>query len=214
MISSRTKIFRTVLPRAVQPATANHASPDGLSHPGSPPFIRIAKPEDLPFVLKLSNHFRNNLGFLPKAALEWYTSHERCRIGFENGQEAGYLLGRHSFRWRREMRPITHAAIDYSLQRRKLGLELLESVVREAASDGLVALQAMCREDLEANLFWKAAGFEEIARYAPQNARKKQMICWRRKLITEVPQWFYELPPVAGWKARKTAVTVSQHEPT
>lgn len=208
MISHRTKIFRSVLPQAVQTATANQVGLADSRTQGPHSFIREAKATDLQFILHLSNRFRNQLGFLPKAALEYYASHSLAKIGEENDDSAGYLLGRASMRWNRQVRPITHAAVDMSAQRRHLGLALVQALALEASASGKTALQAMCRADLEANDFWLAAGFERIAEYAPGNARKQPMICWRKKLIEKVPQWFYELPPVAGWKARRTDARV------
>lgn len=101
------------------------------------------------------------------------------------------------------MRPITQAAIAFDAQRRHNGLALIASEAAAAREAGQVALQAMCRSDLDANDFWNAAGFEKIGEYDPKNARKKTMICWRRRLITAVPTWYHQLPPVAGHKARK-----------
>jgi N-acetylglutamate synthase-like GNAT family acetyltransferase len=171
------------------------------------PIVRTASIEDLKFVIALQKKFSNQLGFVPRQGLEWYLQAGRVSFVFENDCPAGYILGRDSFRWCIAMRPITQAAIAFDAQRRRHGLALVAAEETAAREAGQVALQAMCRSDLEANDFWIAAGFEEIGRYNPKTARRKTMICWRKRLITAVPTWYRHLPPVAGHKARSIHAT-------
>jgi N-acetylglutamate synthase-like GNAT family acetyltransferase len=168
-----------------------------------PALIEPATPADLQFVLALQRKHSNALGFLPTPAIEWYLSARRVRLAMENGEPAGYLLGRSHFRWEPMLRPITQAAVAMDAQRRHVGLSLVAGVVEEAALAGQVGVQAMCAADLESVHFWKAAGFLQIGAYAPNNTRGREMICFRKLLTKRVPLWFAHLPPIAGWKGRK-----------
>lgn len=165
--------------------------------------IVLATPADLSFVTGLQKKYSGALGFLPHAALEWYINAGRVTLARENTEHAGYLLGRAAFRWQPLMRPITQAAVCMDAQRRQLGLRLVARVVEQATAAHQVAVQAMCAADLDSVAFWRAAGFHEIGRYSPVNARNRQMICFRRSLVPAVPQWFNAMPPIAGWKGRK-----------
>lgn len=166
--------------------------------------IVIADADDLQFILHLQRKHSNALGFLPTPAIDWYINNSRVLLGRENDTEAGYLLGRTHLRWNHGIRPITQAAVAMDAMRRHLGLAMLQRTETAAREAGQLALQASCREGLDANEFWKAAGFEEICRLQPHNARRKLMIVWRKQITPVRPDWFNVPPPVAGWKAKRT----------
>jgi N-acetylglutamate synthase-like GNAT family acetyltransferase len=167
--------------------------------------IRLATHKDLRFVEHLQKRFTNQIGFIPRAAVENLIDWRLCTIALENGAPAGMLLGRDRLRWNIAIRPITQAAIDFDAQRRHNGLALVSEVQNAARSAGQLALQCCCREGLEANEFWRAAGFEEVCRLDPQSARGRKVICWRKLVLPHVrPAWFLIPPPVSGHKARKT----------
>lgn len=169
--------------------------------------IRPATVADLRFVDSLQKVHTNKLGFLPRMALEWYLAAGCVTVGQENDDDAGYLLGRAAFRWQPLLRPITQAAVCMDATRRHVGLTMVQRVVDDARAAGQLGVQAMCREDLESVHFWRAAGFREIGRYAPQNARRKKMICFRKILTEKIPLWLACMPPVAGWQAKRTTPT-------
>jgi len=177
------------------------------------PTIRPATVDDLRFVDHLQAAHSNKLGFLPRMALEWYLENNCVTTIDENDTPAGYLLGRKKFRWQPQLRPITQAAVCMDAMRRHLGLSLVGKVVQEASLAGQLGVQAMCRADLEACDFWRAAGFVEIGRYSPANARRQDMICYRRILTTTPPEWMLQMPPVAGWKAKKLGPDAGQQRP-
>lgn len=168
--------------------------------------IRIADPGDLSFVLSLGKKFSNEIGFIPREATRWYTINGGVTIGLENGEPAGFVLGRARYRWRPEMCPITQAAVCMDAQRRHLGMALVESIVRRATERGQVAVQCCCAEGLDANEFWAAAGFLRICDLRRANTRNRLIHVWRRPLSIELPKWFYDAPPVAGHRAAKAVV--------
>lgn len=169
------------------------------------PEIRTATPADLRYVLDLAKRHTNEIGFLPRQAYQNLIAMRRVHLALENDEPAGMILGRDALRWCIAMRPITQAAIQYDAQRRHHGLALVTQAAADASAAGQVALQACCREGLEANKFWRIAGFVEICRLDPTNARNRKVICWRKPLIAGfVPAWFRVPPPVSGHRARKS----------
>lgn len=168
--------------------------------------IAIATQADLAFVLDLQRKHSNALGFLPRAAIDWYLLNDRVRLATENGEPAGYVLGRPAYRWAPLMRPITQAAVAMDAQRRHIGLSLVARVCEEAAAAGQIGVQSMCAEGLDANHFWLAAGFKLIGRLTPANTRGREMLCWRKFFVNRLPLWAAHMPPLAGWKAASAAL--------
>lgn len=168
--------------------------------------IRIATTKDKAFVDDLAIRFSNAVGFIPGVALDWYISAGCVRLGLENGEPAGYILSRNYFRWNIAMRPITQAAVCMDAQRRHIGLGLLADLENDAREAGQIAVQACCREGLESNAFWQAAGFEKICLLDPQAARRRLINVWRKQITPHRPAWFAVPPPVAGYRAKKTKV--------
>lgn len=177
-----------------------------MTHPLFPPehAVRRATLRDLAFIRALAKRHCNAVGFIPDEGLSVYVERGDVRLAHENGDAAGYVLGRPRFRWNPDMRPIFQAAVAMDAQRRHHGLSLISYIAEEATRDGQLALQAICREGLDANEFWPAAGFVEIGRLHPWTARKKDLIVWRKLLTPARPLWFDFMPPVAGHKAAKT----------
>lgn len=168
--------------------------------------IRIATTYDKAFVDDLAIQFSNALGFIPNQALDWYLSAGCVRLGLENGEPAGYILSREYLRWNRAMRPITQAAVCMDAQRRHLGLAILSDLEDHARSAGQIATQACCREGLESNAFWEAAGYQLICKLDPQSARARHVNVWRKQITPYRPTWFEVVPPVAGYRAKKTRI--------
>ncbi len=165
---------------------------------------RIATAADQTYIDDLAKKFSNEVGFIPRVALEKYIELGGIELALENEQPAGYILSRGYLRWCIAMRPITQAAVQFDAQRRHVGLELVSRAETHAREVGQIAIQACCREGLDANDFWKAAGFREICRLDPRASRNKQIIVWRKPLANHIPPWFILPPPVHGYRARKS----------
>lgn len=164
---------------------------------------RIATLGDQRYIDALAKKFSNEVGFLPRTALEAYIAMGGVELALENGEPAGYILSRGYLRWNIAMRPITQAAVQFDAQRRHLGLELVARAEAHAREVGQIAIQACCREGLDANDFWQAAGFRKICRLDPRSQRNRQIIVWRKSLNDHIPPWFILPPPVHGYRARK-----------
>lgn len=176
-----------------------HVSPTETAARG----LRKGKPADLAFVDKLQRKFGHSVGFLCKAALAYNLEHDHVDIAVENGEPAGYLLGRPRLGWCPLMRPIYQACVAMDAQRRHHGLALLLKTEGEARASFCVALQANCAVGVEANEFWKCAGFKPICHMTPKTMRGRHIICWRKPLVRSLPPWFMLPPARSGHMARR-----------
>lgn len=160
--------------------------------------IRLASLADLSYVTSLQRKFSNQLGFLPTRALEEYLEARQVTLTTENNDPAGYLIARTSLKSRPELASITHACVQMDAQRRSHGLAAVSHFIAIAKLQGAIGVQACCRLDLDANEFWKAAGFKAICFLTPDNARRQPLICWRLPLVKKLPLWFAAPPTRAG----------------
>lgn len=162
------------------------------------PAVRLATARDLPFMLTLAKRWTDAVGFLPREAVDWYVSAGSVRICVENGDSAGYLLTRDHLASSPAIRPILQAAVCLDAQRRYHGLRLVDSVIRDARSAGRKILQLKCREAIEANQFWRAAGFELVG-HQDAGGRRGGRIC----------VWSYLVSPISA--ADLILKTVERH---
>lgn len=165
------------------------------------PLQRIATPADASFVCDLQKRFSNELGFLPRQAIDWYLDNGRILLQLENGQAAGYLLGRRALRCQPWTAPLTQTAIRYDAQHRDNGRILVEHAAARAAADGRSIIQAWCRIDIEATAFWRALGFSAVAIRRPPTTRQQPLILWRRPLNDLGRSRLLILPTAAGYQA-------------
>lgn len=165
--------------------------------------LAIATPASLPFVLDLQRKFSNQLGFLPREAVVEYIDACQVLLVRENSDPAGFIITRPRLRSAKWCRPIIQAAIAMDAQRRHLGLTLVEQIAREAKRQLMEGLQCWCADDIDARDFWKCAGFTEICRRDPKNARSRRLILYRRHFNASPPAGFWTPPTVAGCVPRR-----------
>lgn len=166
--------------------------------------IRPATEADARYLSHLQKVFSNQLGFLPKPALDVYAAKGWAMIGSENGTEAGYILGRPQYRYEKRMAPITQAAVAMDAQRKSLGLSLVNAWCEKARQDGKDVVQCSCANDIDAMKFWPEAGFFPICELDPKNARGRKMTVWRIPLRGFRPSWFGTPPIAAGFRAKRS----------
>jgi len=148
---------------------------------GLPFTVRTAVPTDLKFVDSLQKKFSNEVGFLPLAALEGNIAKNRIAIGFENDEPAGYILGKPRYKGDSELAILYQCAIEYSAQRHMLGSSLLEHAVGLFPPPSKLAC-AWVAQDIEANFFWEACGFEPIAARRGSRRKGRVHIFWERRI--------------------------------
>src|SRR5687768_5602326 len=141
------------------PARFVPARADGAAHTSTPPPVSPATPSDLAYVVALQKRNHEALGFIPRAALAEKIDLGRIRLVAENGDPAGYL--HHGSLAVPEVR-IFQAAVQYDARRRHHGLALVADLVERARDAGARGVSLRCLDFLDANDFWRAAGFERI----------------------------------------------------
>ena len=109
----------------------------------------------LGFLTSLMEKNYEAVGFIPRPKLEEYAARGQVLIETENETPCGYLVFGNG--WPRLR--IYQACIQYDARRREHGIALVERVIREADVRGCDSISLWCADDLDANNFWKAAGF-------------------------------------------------------
>jgi ribosomal protein S18 acetylase RimI-like enzyme len=121
-------------------------------------------------------HKKNSdaLGFIPRSRLESYERNGQILIQKEGGDECGYLIFGKGWPYLR----IYQACIDYDVRRQKHGFSLVSKLVKEAGKRHEKIL-LRCRENLEANIFWEAAGFSLLRSEPGGKRRNKNINVWQ-----------------------------------
>jgi len=143
--------------------------------------VRMAKPSDLVFVNDLQTRWSNNIGFLPKSALEQKIEARKCLLVFENGEPAGYLNWSDN---RKGAVHITQVAIDPELLRTTLGTKIMRTIERSAVKGGCSIIRLCSRSNLTANFFWPELGFTTTAVFQRNSRRGLPLIEWTKPLIS------------------------------
>jgi hypothetical protein len=136
--------------------------------------IRPAVPgnndRDLKFLDHLQKKFSHQIGFLPKQALEWNIEKGKVSIALENDEPAAYLLGKGNYLRDPHFGIIYQAAVSYDARRRLMGTALVQHFI-DHMEPNVRLIGLWCAQDIEANEFWNACGFEAIA--ARHGSRRK-----------------------------------------
>ena len=151
------------------------------SVPGSRRSIRPATSTDLSYLEHLQAKWSNNLGFLPRPALQRYIDQHSILIVNEHTQHAGYL----AWCMRTDgVVTIPQVAIEPELLRTTLGTRLLNRIARAAMNGHCSVLRLRSRSDLPANSFWPTQGFTITAVIARPTTRGLPIIEWSRPLLS------------------------------
>jgi len=156
---------------------------------------RRATHTDLGVLIDLQKKFSNQIGFVPYGVLPSIIDMRSVHIALENNEPCGMILCRPLLQTAPLIRPIIQAAVYMDAQRRQHGLDLLHRITLDARTIGQKVLQAICREGMECNDFWKAAGFQLIAKLDRPNARRRNMHVWRRWIGDAEPEPFFNYAP-------------------
>ena len=147
-----------------------------------PGAVRRATPADLAYVVGLQKRNTEALGFIPRVALEQKIALGRIWLARENGEPAGFL--HHGTLATPEVR-LFQAAIQYDARRRHLGLALVGDLVARAAAAGAAGVSLRCLSFLDANDFWRQAGF---TLHAAEPGANGTLNVWTRRLRPDEPQ--------------------------
>ncbi|MCC6907205.1 MAG: GNAT family N-acetyltransferase [Phycisphaerales bacterium] len=139
--------------------------------------IRSAQPGDLKFLDHLQKKFSNQVGFLPTQALESNIERGRVSIALENDEPAAYLLGKGHYLRDAHFGIIYQAAVSYDARRRLVGTALVQHFI-DHMEPTIRLIGLWCAQDIEANEFWNACGFEAIAARHGSRRRGRVHIFW------------------------------------
>jgi hypothetical protein len=177
--------------------------------------VTLATPADFLFIRDLQRRFTNQIGFFPSAATERELQRNNILLSTLNDDNAGFLLIRPALSCQPTTTTIIQAAVRMDAQRQAVGLALIARAATDAIARGQTILQASCRQSLEANLFWPAAGFVAVATRRGGNAHHDTIIIWRRPLsqgidITNLPTDAYARAPGGKFTTRdKTSILIA-----
>jgi hypothetical protein len=169
--------------------------------------VDVAKPADRPYIIALQKKFSNQIGFLPTAAIDELVTASRVLVGRINEEPAGYFAFRQKMRGVPNCASIVQAAVQYDAQRLGVAMALENAAAELCRNAKAEMIQAWCRSDLPANLFWDVMRYRQIAQRHPKNARKRPIILWRKPLTPTHPSNLSEVPRVAGCRTRLIAAT-------
>ncbi len=131
---------------------------------------------DLSYVVGLQKRFSHEVGFLPRRALEMKINLGRVWMARENGEPAGFI---HHGSFAGEEARLFQAAIQYDAHRRHLGSALVEDFERRAGGAGVRGISLRCLEGLDANAFWRAAGYQLLT---TEPGAKGRLNVWGKRL--------------------------------
>lgn len=126
--------------------------------------------KDVLFLDHLQKKFSHQVGFLPKVALEAHIARGKVSIALENDEPAAYLLGKGNYLRDPHFGIIYQAAVSYDARRRLIGTALVQHFM-DVMEPNIRLIGLWCAQDIEANEFWNACGFEAIA--ARHGSRRK-----------------------------------------
>lgn len=132
--------------------------------------IRTAMPGDVKFLDHLQSKYSHQLGYLPLQALEANIEHGHVSLALENDEPAAYLLGKGCYLRDLHFGIMYQAAVSYDARRRLIGTALVQHFI-DHMEPGIRLIGLWCAQDIDANEFWNACGFEAIA--ARHGSRRK-----------------------------------------
>lgn len=108
------------------------------------------------YAVDLARKNSEAVSFIPTPRLEQYAESGQLMIEAENNDPCGFLVFGNTF----PILKIYQACIQYDARRIHHGLNLLRRLIIYAEHYGFTAISLYCADDLEANRFWQAAGFQ------------------------------------------------------
>jgi hypothetical protein len=141
----------------------------------------LAIPDDLPYVLHLQQKWSNNIGFLPKIALERALNKKEILVVRENGDPAGYLY------WTARadgLIRVIQCAVDPQLLRTTIGTKIMRHLERAGLRAECSILRLTTRCDLPANEFWPELGMNMTGVLTPHTRKGHAHYEWSKSLLS------------------------------
>ena len=115
---------------------------------------------DVAYAVALAKRNSEALSFIPTPQLENYAAKGQLLIQTENDEPCGFLVYGAGFPVMR----VYQSCIQFDARRRENGMALVARLVAVAERRQCQGISLWCAQDLEANAFWSAAGFQLIGR--------------------------------------------------
>lgn len=145
-------------------------------------FAVVPAPPDAPEFSKFLDHLqaqnKHALGFLPFIALRQAIELGRVFLCYENDEPAGYVIHGPGKRHTK----IYQVCVAEDARRIEHGTALIEAVKAVANHHRAHDLTLHCAEDLPANSFWNALGFEPAGRRCKRRDGKRMQNKYRMEL--------------------------------
>lgn len=128
----------------------------------------------LRYVTDLSKKHYEEIGFLPAPRLEVYHRAGQLWMASENDEPCGFMV------WGRgwPVLRVYQVCIQYDVQRREHGLQLVRRLIAKADQEGYEAISCYVADDIDANEFWRVCGFQCIGQRDNGNRRKRLHNHW------------------------------------
>ena len=134
---------------------------------------RLAQNEDIFAIKKIADAYRNELGFVHRAALA--ASIQKKEILYV--PECGFL---HFHNRLDKVSTLYHLAVVSSFHKRGVGRQLCQAWENYCRNCGMTTLRLKCPVDLTANGFYSRLGFRRID---IEPGKKRSLIVWQKKLL-------------------------------
>lgn len=115
----------------------------------------MRKGDLLDYVCALSKKHYEQIGFLPRPRLEKYAESGQLWAETENDEWCGFMVWGAGWPVLR----VYQVCIQYDARRREHGFRLVRRLIEKADLGGYEAISCYVADDIEANDFWRAAGF-------------------------------------------------------
>lgn len=127
--------------------------------------------DDLSFIIGLMQQNTDALGFIPEPTVRQRYDERYIIQTDDYGRKRGYLL--HGSPAPGGVLTIAQACIEFNHRRNGFGFSVVQQLIDRADAAQVRAIKLRCADDLEANRFWKAAGFELTKQEYPHNRRQR-----------------------------------------
>ena len=190
---------------------------------------RVATMDDLSFIDRLQKLHSKQLGFFPRQQIEGYLKNGWMRIAEDAGAAVGYVAFRDRYQKRDELGAVFQLCVDPTRQRGLIGATLLQSAF-EASAYGCRLFCCWCAQDLAANKFWEAMGFQAIAFRGGSTKKSRVHLFWQKRIRVgddATPFWFpsktdggalredrlvLPIPPALRWDAAMPVMVAKETE--
>lgn len=143
---------------------------------------------DLEFIAGLMRENYEAVGFLPTSAIqERYMNGQHIIQTDLAGRRVGYLL--HGVPAPGHVLTVAQTVVEYDKRTIGFGNEMVDELIRRARSRYCRSLILKCAEDLDANTFWLAVGFQHTNTLYPNNARRRAINVYTLDLQPTLWKW-------------------------